>query len=142
MLGGPDTNEAVPHWVEDVRLGTCESMPTPLNWDDANYFVYLVNGYTAMDPDKLGSFANSRLKKATKTGIWTGDVRDLWLCLFYEKRRWRHFGVEPDGEALVILNGLCKSLRSKLAALDVAGRSSLVALMGEHPCPWSQGTLR
>ncbi len=128
--------EAASCWPDDVQAGIYESMPSPLNWNDADRFVYLFNGYTAMDSEALETIANERFDQARRTGIWAGDVRDLWLCLFFEKRRWRHFGDEPIGADRAFLDELCESLRLKMVALDVVERAALAALMAANPCPW------
>ena len=35
----------------------------------------------------------------------------LWVALFGEHRRWRHFGYEPGGQDLLYLDSLCEALR-------------------------------
>jgi hypothetical protein len=136
MPGPEEKNTAACPWPDEVALGIYANMPVPLSWEDSNAFVYLLNGYTAMGPDELGGFANKRVDQARKTGVWTGSVRDLWLCLFYEKRRWRHFGDEPTGPDRVLLDALCEALRQELVALDAPGRGELTALIAANPCPW------
>jgi hypothetical protein len=142
MKRNSERDEAAGRWPDNVRVGIFDGMPTPLTWDDADQFVYLLNGYTVMDTDKLGSFANKRLHKARKEGIWRGNARDLWLCLFFEKRRWRHFDSEPAGDDQTLLDGLCESLRQKMTALDATERADLVALMAANPCPWPARIVR
>lgn len=39
--------------------------------------------------------ANRRLQQAQAIGVWDGNALELWLCLFFEHRRWRHFDNGP-----------------------------------------------
>ncbi len=125
-----------PTWVEDIRLGRFEYLPDPLTWAEATKFVYLLSGYEIFGADKLGTFANRKLRNAKRQGRWTGSAKDLWLCLFYENRRWRHFGEWPEGSDLEIMNDLCRALRQALVTLDGRGRRAIVELMEKYPYPW------
>jgi len=126
-----------PGWVEDVRLGKFESLPDPLTWEMATEFVYLLNGYEVFGADELGTFANRKSSDMKRQGKWTGSAKDLWLCLFYENRRWRHFGEWPQGSDLENMDDLCRALREALVALDERGRNAIVVLMATYPCPWN-----
>ena len=79
--------------------------------------------------DKLGPFANEMLQYAEKHGIWHGTTKELWLCLFFEHRRWRHFGDSPSGKDLKILDELCFLLRDRLLFVSEADRSELLELL-------------
>jgi hypothetical protein len=39
-------------------------------------------------------------------------------CLFFEQRRWRHFGEEPEGEALSHIRKLLEGIREKVSRGD------------------------
>jgi len=38
-------------------------------------------------------------------------LAELRTCLFFEARRWRHFGESPDGEALAYIQDLVARIR-------------------------------
>ena len=38
-------------------------------------------------------------------------LEHLRMCLFFEQRRWRHFGVNPDGEDLAYIRELVVKMR-------------------------------
>ena len=48
-----------------------------------------------------GDLANERLSIFEKTAVWEGSFEQLRCCLFFEQRRWRHFGIDPEGNALL-----------------------------------------
>jgi len=41
---------------------------------------------------------------------------DLRTCLFFEARRWRHFGEDPDAEAERYIRGIVRKIRVRLSA--------------------------
>lgn len=49
-------------------------------------------------------------------GPMPSDVNDLRAALFFEQRRWRHFGEEPDPCALAHIRAILARLREQLAA--------------------------
>jgi hypothetical protein len=132
-----DANNGRPAWVEDVRVGKFESLPDPLTWDLAADFVYLLSGCDIMDSSRLGSFANRKRREAQTMGVWSGSAQDLWLCLFYENRRWRHFDEWPKDRNLETLDALCAKLRQALVALNAIGRQEMLDLIAAYPSSWS-----
>ena len=81
--------------------------------DDASFaelceFAHTFNGYKA-----FGSF------EACADIANCGDhssLDHLRACLFFEARRWRHFGEAPDGEALAYWRELVRKIRETVAA--------------------------
>jgi hypothetical protein len=61
---------------------------------------------------ECGDLANERLQEYKETKKWNGSFQDLRCCLFFEQRRWRHFGHEPEGEdsktILALFGALCE----------------------------------
>ncbi|MBN9562353.1 MAG: hypothetical protein J0H14_16750 [Alphaproteobacteria bacterium] len=143
MAGHPTSAAALEQlssWEEQASQGHFEAIPAPLGWSSSACFAHLLNGYTAMSSNGLSRLANDRIAKARLEGDWRGSARELWLCLFYEHRRWRHFGDAPQGEDEALLDLLCETLRRKLIATNAAGRAAIVALLAAHPFPGRQET--
>lgn len=49
---------------------------------------------------ECADLANGRLEEYKQSGAWCGTFEELRCCLFFEQRRYRHFGCEPEGEDL------------------------------------------
>ena len=64
-------------------------------------------------------------------GVWRGTARELWLCLFFEHRRWRHFGEYPKGNDLKLLDDLCRVLREQLLLVQGDERAELLKLLAD-----------
>jgi hypothetical protein len=66
-------------------------------------FKYAVcfNGFEAFGGlERLGEMANEKLFFYSEHSLWCGSARELRACLFFEERRWRHFGYPPEGNDL------------------------------------------
>ena len=93
-------------------------VPAPgAGFGELGAFALSFNGY-----DHWGSF-----EKCAEIGNrWIGEfaerralpesLTELRTCLFFEQRRWHHFGESPDGESLVYLRALVDAIRCKVTA--------------------------
>jgi len=110
-----------PHWLQDVLRGDFLKIPDTLDWESAQELALVIDGY-ALAPllglGECGEFANDRAEEAKSTGRWAGTAIELWLCLFFEQRRWRQFDCDPEGEDKAQLNSLCIDLRNALISED------------------------
>jgi hypothetical protein len=109
-------------WIERVRQGDFSAIPNPLTWEQTSTLSHLLHGYRTSLSLSLGElrvWANQRAREAARTGTWHGTALELWLCLFYERRRYRHMDEgEPEGRDLQLLNQLCQQLRCTLQTLS------------------------
>jgi hypothetical protein len=116
-------------WLARVRAGDFSALPEPLRYKDTLHFSHLLNGYFVsedMNWPLLRIWANERRDEAEQTGSWRGTALELWCCLFYERRRYRHGGEgDPTGLELVPLDRLCATLREKLQSVT-AGEHALI----------------
>lgn len=115
-------------WVELIKIGQFDAIPASFSWQTSAEFAHLIDGYAIMG-DALGTLANEHLQAAERQGVWCGTSRELWLCLFFEHRRWRHFGELPSGNDLKILDDLCDALRQQLLLAHEDERAELLKLL-------------
>lgn len=97
--------------------------PAPLDTEDPGRiweFAFKYNAY-----EKLGSFqavcklAHEREKVFMDTGKWIGTVDELRACLFFEQRRWRHMGEDPEGESLHRLIHLYRTICDRWSEVEL-----------------------
>jgi hypothetical protein len=122
---------AIVEWTERVRAGEFGAIPAPLRFEDAIHLGHLLSGYDLRDD--LADLTNASLARVQGGGVWYGSALELWLCLFFECRRWRHFGETPHGVDAVHLDALCEALRQRLLSVTPVEREELVRLLREHP---------
>ena len=89
-------------------------IPVPMLDDSWQEFALTFNAYERVGVEKLGDFANAALHHFQATGQVPDSVDDLRACLFYEQRRWRHFGQDPlqDPETKSYLQALLRALHA------------------------------
>lgn len=128
-----DATTAQPDWLFRIRAGRFDAIPEPFTWDGSLDFAHLINGYTLSQQTgfgRLGTLANARFDEARDTGQWSGTALELWCCLFFEHRRYRHMGEgDPTGSDLDLLNRLCTRLRQQLQTLIEDESQTLLAAL-------------
>lgn len=83
-------------------------------------FASTFNGYDDRGSlEKCGDVANACQSRYKAEGALPADLTDLRTCLFFEFRRWHHFGEEPDEPALAYLRALVEAVRSLVSASEL-----------------------
>ena len=87
---------------------TLGDIPDPnATWPEFAEFALTFNGYEAWESfDTCAEIANAQRHNS---------LTDLRTCLFFEQRRWRHFGGPPDEEAMIYLRGVVEKIRCRVA---------------------------
>jgi hypothetical protein len=82
------------------------------SWEDIWRFADTFQGYK-----HWGSFeACARIANEQRHATLT----DLRTCLFFECRRWQHYGDDPDEEAEPYVRGLVAEITKRVASGDIA----------------------
>lgn len=84
---------------------------TDADWYDISMFALNFDGYK-----ECGSFDScAAIANAGRDNTLT----ELRTCLFFEQRRWRHFGESPDESGMVYIHGLIAKIRDKVENHDL-----------------------
>ena len=76
-------------------------------WEEIEEFALTFNGYKANGSfGACAEIANSHRHES---------LTNLQTFLFFEQRRWRHFGDEPDEEAMEYIRTLLTMIRNRVA---------------------------
>jgi hypothetical protein len=117
-------------WLNAVRAGDFSALPSPFRYKQTSWLSHLINGYQVSDCMAWGLlrvWANERRDEAESLGQWRGTSLELWCCLFFERRRYRHGGEgDPTGPDLELLDRLCVTLREKLQRLSTDERKLIL----------------
>lgn len=81
-------------------------------WDNIWKFALSFNGYKYSN--KCGELANKAVAAFREDKSLPRSLSDLRACLFFEQRRWHHFGEEPDIETMVYIHALIEVIREKV----------------------------
>ena len=80
------------------------------DWSNIARFALTFNGYKHHGSfDKCAEIANNH-----HADTWT----ELRTCLFFEQRRWPHFGETPDEDTVQYIRELVQNIRQKIADGD------------------------
>jgi len=117
-------------WENLIMGGDFEAIPDPLRFRTSFRFAYLIDGYEiAGGFEPLAKLAAATGQAAGAAGMWFGDPKTLWLSLFFEHRRYRHFGTPPEGDTELWLDELCQTLRGLLVAIPPDDRAAFLATL-------------
>lgn len=82
--------------------------------DDWEKFALQFNAYEHWGSfDTCADLANRVLAEFGHTGELPTDPVQLRTALFFEQRRWRHFGWEPEGEDRTYIQALLDAIRAE-----------------------------
>lgn len=92
----------------DLRL---EKLPrNDADWETIQRFALTFDGYSYWGSfERCAEVADARRRET---------LTDVRTCLFFEQRRWRHYGEEPDERAIAYIRALLEDIRTRVAARE------------------------
>jgi hypothetical protein len=85
------------------------------DWTTIFGFALSYDGYSHHG-DQCAQIANAAAHRYSQEGELPESLDELRTCLFFEQRRWHHFGDTPDGEARRYFEALLEAIRAKARA--------------------------
>jgi len=91
-------------------------VPLPhAGWQEIGRFALSFNGYEWWGSfQRCAEVANLAAETYRESGGLPESLTDLRTCLFFEQRRWRHFGLDPDEEAMNYIGALVEEIRNRV----------------------------
>jgi hypothetical protein len=90
-------------------------VPQPnATWCEIGRFALTYNGYKQHNSlEACGEIANDIAARYGRDGGFPAELSldTLRSCLFFEQRRWRHFGEAPDDETMAYVRALIDAIR-------------------------------
>jgi hypothetical protein len=87
-------------------------------WEAVSSFSLSYDGYAYWDD--VSELATRHVRVWTRDRMLPASIDEVRACLFYEQRRWHHFGEEPNGRGAQYVWALLDTLRSLVAARSAA----------------------
>lgn len=84
------------------------------SWDEVQAFALTFDGYKHFGP-KLSELAEEH----ASLGTVPTSLDAMRGCLFFEQRRWRHFGEVPSGKAMEHIRALVHAIGVELSRVRV-----------------------
>jgi hypothetical protein len=102
-----------------------EEMPSPdAGWGEIAIFALTFDGYAVTPPPDLGDLANGARDEWFRSKRLPGSLVDLRCCLFFEQRRYHHFGTPPEPEDERYLRALLDAIREHAVAGTGGGEAA------------------
>ena len=107
------------HIPNDVL--TLEMIPFPeADWGEIGHFALAFDGYEYWGGfERCGELANQTRDHYLTHKQLPFPLTVLRTSLFFEQRRWRHYGYAPDDEAMAYLRALLKSICEKVQNAEI-----------------------
>ena len=83
-------------------------------WEAVEEFALTYDGYAYWSD--VVELAGRALRRWTRDGTLPDGIDELRACLFFEERRWHHFGEEPHGRAARYVGALLDAIGSAVAS--------------------------
>jgi hypothetical protein len=106
------TNDEIPASIPDDALRVDMIPASGADWDEIQRFALTFDGYAYW-----GSF--ERCEEVAEERR-SETLTDLRTCLFFEQRRWRHYGYEPDEQAMAYIRYLVEQIRARVRSSENA----------------------
>lgn len=110
----------MPHEIKNDDLSVHDIPPADReNQQEIKEFALTFDGYEYWGSfDACADVANRWLQTWQKKRELPDSLTDLRTCLFFEQRRWNHFGHELDQEAQLYIIALVNAIRAKVQNND------------------------
>ena len=106
-------------WPDEVPnecLTASAVPPVTASWHAIVGFALTVDGYKAIGQKECGQLANRVKSEFSRNAasVETLSLTELRSCLFFEQRRFNHFGHDPQDTDRVFINTLLGAIRRKI----------------------------
>lgn len=96
-----------------------EHLPAPgASWEEIGKFALTFDGYAKGSgygrASELANAVQARFQEGG--GLDALSLSDVRTCLFFEQRRYRHFGSDPEGDDLDYVHELVEAIRKRVGA--------------------------
>jgi hypothetical protein len=108
-----------PIWGRIANADLQESnLPPPgAEWGQIGSFALTFDGYAHWGSfDKCAEIANRWAAAYAQQQGLPESLTELRTCLFFEQRRWHHFGYDPDEESITYIRDLVEGIRRSVVA--------------------------
>jgi len=94
------------HELRVTQIPRTDSM-----WEEIQEFALTFDGYKSWGSfEKCAEVANAQRDDT---------LTEMRTCLFFEQRRWRHFGEDPDKDSMDYIRELVKKIREKVVSEEI-----------------------
>jgi hypothetical protein len=121
----PPVGDFVASAILNAELDTAVFPRRGDSWEAVSDFALSYDGYRYWDD--LHELASGVLQRWTRSRSLPGTLDEVRGCLFYEQRRWHHFGEDPTGRSAEYMWALIDAISARAGRSARAERSATPA---------------
>ena len=109
-----------PDEVPNESLTASAVPPVTASWHTIMGFALTIDGYNAIGQKECAQLGNGGKSAVSKdaASVETLSLTELRLCLFFEQRRFNHFGHEPQDTDRMFINTPLQAIQKKIESHD------------------------
>jgi hypothetical protein len=97
-----------------IQTGELRATHLPTSYGEWSDYVRFALTFDPKDRDMCRELAGDAFARWQRTGEVPRRLEELRACLWFEQRRWRFLGREPDREGMRYAGALIRAMRAHL----------------------------
>jgi hypothetical protein len=101
-------------YAAPIHTGELRVQDLPTTYGEWSDFARFAVTWAPNDREQTREFASDAFARWRRTGEVPRKLDELRACLWFEQRRWRFMGREPDAEGMRYAGALIRAMRNLL----------------------------
>jgi hypothetical protein len=104
-------------YAAQISSGELRVVDLPTTYGDWSDYARFAVTFAPKDREGCREFATSAFANWRRTSEVPRSLQELRACLWFEQRRWRFMGREPDAEGMQYAAALIRAMRNHLPSI-------------------------
>ena len=104
-------------YAAQISSGELRVVDLPTTYGDWSDYARFAVTFAPQDREGCREFATSAFANWRRTSEVPRSLQELRACLWFEQRRWRFMGREPDAEGMQYAAALIRAMRNHLPSV-------------------------
>ena len=101
-------------YAAQIQTGELREIDLPTSYGEWTDYARFALSFDPKDREVCRELASDAFARWQRTGDVPRRLEELRACLWFEQRRWRFLGREPDSEGMRYTGALIRAMRSHL----------------------------
>jgi hypothetical protein len=101
-------------YATQIHTGELRETDLPTGYGEWSDYARFAVTFAPRDQDTCSESGSAAFSRWQRTGDVPRTLEELRACLWFEQRRWRFLGCEPDSEGMRYAGALIRAMRNYL----------------------------
>jgi hypothetical protein len=101
-------------YTAQIQSGALREQDLPNSWGEWSDYASFALTFAPRDQEVCRELASDSFARWRRTGDVPRTLEELRACLWFEQRRWRFLGREPDREGMRYASELVRAMRHQI----------------------------